>query len=453
LNNLAINDKYKSLWTTDKTLSIVTGGRGSGKTFSTIIFLIYLSFERGNNIFFTRWEMSNAEKSIIPSFLNILEVLGLTHHFKVTKNELINKKTGGIIRFAGLKASSTAASLDNLKGLDIFNIAVLDEAFQLQSADLFNALSLSIRRNDVQNRVIVLLNPGHTEHFIYKDYIEEPSDNINYIHTTFEHNKDNLPDDFFIEIEELRLKDYEKYRQVVLGEWGALNKNRFYRNFKPDEHITEYEYNPKLPLYISIDDNTIPYAHVLLGQVIGDTIYFFDEIAIFQANQQKVIREFNNRYRNHQGKLFFTADATSNKGSSLLEKGDSFNKIFYRAIECKNKENIVPRSNPSILDRSAWCNSILAGLEDVQIRVTKGCPRLIDDYEQLMPQMTGSDTGKKSKAIYNDTKNDCKYQKYGHASDNQDYMLFAIWKEEFLTYTRGEQSNPITININKPNRY
>ena len=54
---------------------IITGGRGSGKSFEVGRFATLLSFEKGHKILFTRQTMTSAHLSIIPEFQEKIELL------------------------------------------------------------------------------------------------------------------------------------------------------------------------------------------------------------------------------------------------------------------------------------------------------------------------------------------------------------------------------------------
>jgi len=401
--------------------------------------------------------MVSAHLSIIPQFVELLEIMGLENDFTINKTDITNKHTGNKIYFRGMKSGSGNQTA-NLKSLTGITCMVLEEAEELYDYEAFEKIDLSVRSKIYQNRVILLLNPGSKQHPVYHEWFEGDNanrDDTTYIHTTYFDNIENLSPSIIEKFERIKLLDYEKYERVCLGKFGSLDSKRYYRNYKTEEHISTWEYDPNLTLYVSVDKNAVPYCATQFAQIDTktNTIHFFDEIKLFMENMYSVIEEFNKRYKNHKGLVVYIGDATSNARSSMLEKDDNFNKIFFRNMECVNKNNSTPRSNPSILDRDNWANSILAGLEPMKIRMTNNCKGLIEDMELLLPQTTGSDIGKKSKAMFKDTKNNITYQQYGHFSDCFSYILNVVYREEFLTYTRGEQSNPITININKPNRY
>jgi len=115
---VAINPKYLVLDNPSRYF-IVTGGRGSGKSYSINMLLCMLMQEEGHVILFTRYTLRAASISIIPEFVEKIEILGWQDIFSITKDEIIHKRTGSKILFRGIKTSSgnQVANLKSLQGV------------------------------------------------------------------------------------------------------------------------------------------------------------------------------------------------------------------------------------------------------------------------------------------------------------------------------------------------
>jgi len=204
----------------DKRYAIVTGGRGSGKSFSVALLLLTLSFEQNQVILFTRYTMVSAHLSIIPQFIEVLELMGYSENeFIIKKDEIVNKATGSKIIFKGIKTSSgiQTAALKSLTGVSTW---VLDEAEELDDENIFDKIDLSVRVKNVQNRVILIMNPATKESWLYKRFFQLGHlDNTHYIHTTYLDNKDNLDESIIHEIERMKETNPKKYEHVILGGW------------------------------------------------------------------------------------------------------------------------------------------------------------------------------------------------------------------------------------------
>jgi len=99
-------EKHNNIWNLLGSKSryfVVTGGRGSGKSFEVGRFITLLSFEQGHKILFTRQTMTSAHLSIIPEFKEKIELLKLEDLFSISKSEIKNKNSNSEIFFKGLK--------------------------------------------------------------------------------------------------------------------------------------------------------------------------------------------------------------------------------------------------------------------------------------------------------------------------------------------------------------
>ena len=228
--SLELNSKYLPLFNNDNRYYIITGGRGSGKSYTINMFLLALTYEVGHTILFTRYTLTSAHVSIIPEFLEKIEQLENHNDFHITKDEIVNLRTGSKIIFKGIKTSSgtQTASLKSLAGVTCW---VLDEAEELVDEDIFDKIDLSIRAKNMQNRVILVLNPATKEHFIYQKFFEskgvEAGSNLTkgdttYIHTTYLDNIENLSQSFLDQVEDTKKRRPKKYKHAILGGW--LNK-------------------------------------------------------------------------------------------------------------------------------------------------------------------------------------------------------------------------------------
>jgi len=209
---------------------IVSGGRGSGKSFSVNALLVMLTYEQGHTILFTRYTLTSAYISIIPEFIDKLEQFGSISDFHITKDEILNKKTGSKIIFRGIKTSSGDQTA-NLKSLQGITTWVVDEAEELVDEQKFDTIDLSVRQQGKPNRIILILNPTTKEHFIYRRFFEDrgvqegsntTKENTTYIHTTYKDNIKNLSKSYIEQIEQMKIRRPEKYKQQMLGAW--LNK-------------------------------------------------------------------------------------------------------------------------------------------------------------------------------------------------------------------------------------
>lgn len=224
---ISLQKKYEVFRDSKSRYFIITGGRASGKSFNVSVLLLLLTFESDHVILFTRYTLTSASISIIPEFLEKLELLGFEDQFYITKDEIVNKNTGSRIIFKGIKTSSgdQTASLKSIQGVTTW---VLEEAEELVDEKKFDTIDFSIRSNKRENRIVLILNPTTKEHFIYKRFFEDKGvqegsnvtkQDTTYIHSTYQDNIKHLNQSFIDQVEVMKERRPEKYKHQIMGGW------------------------------------------------------------------------------------------------------------------------------------------------------------------------------------------------------------------------------------------
>lgn len=245
-------DIYRPLYENkDKFIILVTGGRGSGKSFNVAAFIARLTFEMTpeerlvHQILYTRYTMVSANISIIPEMMEKIELDGTSKYFHTTKTDVVNNMTGSRVMFRGIKTSSgnQTAKLKSIHGITTF---VCDEAEEWTSEMDFDKIMLSIRQKGIQNRIIIVMNPTDSNHFIYRKYIENSHKVVNvdgvpvqisthpnvlHIHTTYFDNIDNLSPQFIKEVQQIKRNDPEKYAHTVIGRWADVSEGAVFKKW------------------------------------------------------------------------------------------------------------------------------------------------------------------------------------------------------------------------------
>ena len=248
---ITLSPKYKPIFSNDTRFFLLTGGRGSSKSFAVGTFASLLSFEQGHKILFTRQTMTSAELSIIPEFQEKLDLMQVGSNFEIRKKEIVNLATGTEIIFRGIKTSSGDQTA-NLKSLQGVTTWILDEAEELTDENTFDKINFSIRQKGKQNRVILILNPSTKEHWIYRRFFEEAGvqpgfngvkGNTTYIHTSYLDNIDNLDKSFIDEAESIKIHNPAKYNHVLMGGWLDKAEGVIFTNWRIGDYVnTGYEY-------------------------------------------------------------------------------------------------------------------------------------------------------------------------------------------------------------------
>ena len=323
-----LNQKFKQLFT-DSRYFICTGGRGSSKSFSINTFILLLTYETGHVILFTRYTLVSAHISIIPEFIEKIELLGKEHEFLITKDEITNLVTGSKIIFKGIKTSSGQQTA-NLKSLAGVTTWVLDEAEELTDEDTFDKIDLSIRHKTKQNRVILILNPSTKEHFIYSRFFEQRGVNegsnltkgdATFIHTTYEDNITNLSESFINQIESIKRNNLQKFNHVILGGWLDKAEGVIYSNWKIGEYLQTdlscygqdfgFSIDPTTLIQVSIDNkHKIIYAKELLFKaglttsdifVLNSKLVALNGLIVADSAEPRLISELKSKGLNIKG--------------------------------------------------------------------------------------------------------------------------------------------------------
>ncbi|MCY6321081.1 PBSX family phage terminase large subunit [Phocaeicola vulgatus] len=316
----------------EKFIILITGGRGSGKSFNASTFIERLTFEMTpvekivHQILYTRYTMVSAGMSIIPEMMEKIDLDGTTKYFKTTKTDIVNKMTKSRIMFRGIKTSSgnQTAKLKSIQGITTF---VCDEAEEWTSEDEFDKIMLSIRKKGIQNRIIIIMNPCDSNHFIYKKYIEKTHKlveidgvqvqisthpNVLHIHTTYFDNLDNLSPEFLKEVEDIKVSNPEKYGHVVIGRWADVAEGAVFKKWGIVKEFPQeckkvgigqdfgFTNDPSAAVRCGIIDNRLYvdelfYETDMLSSAIANRLKPFSMKVFADSQDPRLIQEIKNR--------------------------------------------------------------------------------------------------------------------------------------------------------------
>ncbi|HRT83962.1 MAG TPA: hypothetical protein P5523_04925 [Bacteroidales bacterium] len=244
------------------------------------------------------------------------------------------------------------------------------------------------------------------------------------------HNVRNVGENYINNI--LQNNTEERGKALIFANPFTQTGGEFYSSFDRLRHVNRVNYDPKLPIHISFDQNSVPYNSAAIAQVIRNEEYwewrFIDEIALPNPRNstEEVCEEFMMRYPNHKSGLYYYGDASGHSRTTM-------NKDFrhhYEIIEFKLRRYLINDSdrslkqNPSVVLRRDFINKIFEDKLPIKITIDEGCNHLIAD---LMYCKQGLDGGK-DKHIVTDKETGDKYQKYGHLGDSMEYMGVELFK-------------------------
>ena len=204
---------------------IITGGRGSSKSYTGAVFLTNYTFYGTRKVLFCRYTLASAKDSIIPEFTEKLDALGYHGVFHIANNNAINPTTKNEILFRGIKTSSGNQTA-KLKSLNGITMLVVDEAEEFEKEDEFDTIDLSIRDDTEQNLVMLMMNKRDDKHWIIQRFFKERGipegfngiyEDTLYIHTTYLDNLDHLNQSFIDQAIKTKKRNPAKYTNIFLG--------------------------------------------------------------------------------------------------------------------------------------------------------------------------------------------------------------------------------------------
>jgi len=217
---------------------IITGGRGSAKSFVISVFSLIALVQHCWNVLYTRFTNVSIIDSIKPEVDDKIELLNYENYVNSTNTHI--ESNGNRIAFKGIKTGSKQQTA-NLKSLFGFNCFVVDEAEELPDYETYEKVFLSIRSKDKRNLTILILNPASVHHWIFRHFFSGMNidagsnlikDNVCYIHTSYlDVEREYLADNIVSYYQQLKEKDEKKYNQVVLGGWMEAVEGRVFTNW------------------------------------------------------------------------------------------------------------------------------------------------------------------------------------------------------------------------------
>lgn len=345
---------YYPLYTDkDHFIILITGGRASGKSFGMGAFIERLTFEFGkdeegnvkrHNVLYSRYTMTSANISVIPEFMEKIELDGTEKYFTTKKQDIVNNMTGSRIMFRGIKTSSgnQTAKLKSIHGITTF---VVDEAEEWTSEKEFETIMFSIRQKGIQNRIVIIMNPTDSNHFIYQKYIKDTHKlveydgvpvqisthpNVLHIHTSYLDNIDHLSEQFIKEAEAMKQNNPERYAHIFMGQWSDVAEGAVFKkwgivdNF-PDEckHVAlavdfGYSVDPTAIVRCGVIDNRLYidelcYQTGMLSGDIANVLKDYPRTFVYaDSADPRLIKEIGNK-----GILIYSVV----KGSGSIEAG------------------------------------------------------------------------------------------------------------------------------------
>lgn len=240
--DIVFSPKLQPLFRLRTRYCILIGGRGGGKSFALASATACATYDDSFNVLYLRYTMVSAELSIIPEFMDKLDMLQSRGDFVTRKHDVVNRGTGSRIFFRGAKTGSKSQTA-SLKSLHAVKMAVFDEAEEFTDEREFDTIDDSLREKDADIHVVLCLNQPDVGHWIYKRFYKElglPDDfagvrgDVTYIPITYLDNLQNLHPSFIAKANLMKQNNREKYDHVYGLAWERIKKGRIYTDWHRD---------------------------------------------------------------------------------------------------------------------------------------------------------------------------------------------------------------------------
>jgi len=345
-----MHKEYKSLYTTKKRYTLVTGGRASLKSSTIMDFATRLSYGKNQGVLICRYTMTSAEKSIIPEFEKQAKQNGSFNDFQKRGNKYTNKYTDSWIMFSGIKTSQGDQTA-NLKSIPDLSVLIIDEGEDFTDEETFDDIDDSIRGNEVPNRVIWVQNPSDHAHFIFKRWIENThykreiendyvqistNEDVEHIHTTYRlaERLGYLSQSFLRKVEQNKKKNFPRYVHKYLGKWvksieGILwNRNIINQSktkLKPNNLKTIVAIDPATTSNKTSDETGI----VVCGALDGKYYVIDDLSGKYTPNEWAIVA--HNAFKKYNCDMYV---AEKNQGGDMV-------KSVLRQVDQRNHIKLV----------------------------------------------------------------------------------------------------------------
>ncbi|NKL08282.1 terminase [Rhizobium leguminosarum bv. viciae] len=173
--------------------------------------------------------------------------------------------------------------------------------------------------------------------------------------------------------------DPRSFRQEFEASFETMS-GRVYYPFNRNEHVGDYPFNPKLPIYIGMDFNIDPMSSIIIQEQPDGEIWVVDEAVMYGSNVQETADELSRRYFRYFNQISIYPDPAGNnrnhdRGESSLDilREAGFKRIYFK------------RKHPAVQDRINAVNRLLYTAEgETRLRVNTTCRKFIDSLEQTI---------------------------------------------------------------------
>ena len=272
---------YDYLFDYSKRWHFYMGSAGSGKSFFITQKLILRAINEPIRILVCRRYATTIRQTCFSLFVSVLKQWKLLDYVNINQSDfrITFKHNGSEIIFTGLDEETKLLSLNDIGSIFI------EEAYEVPQ-EIVEQLNLRMRGKIENQQIYMAWNPISQDSWLYDFSVVNPPKNSIFIHSTY---KDNpfLTIDYIEALEELQVRNPQKWRIYGLGEWGINTDGLVFTNWRKVDHIDAQALAKEgLELRVGMDLGFID-PSTLLGSMwdkANNKIYVFD--CFYKSGQQ-----------------------------------------------------------------------------------------------------------------------------------------------------------------------
>lgn len=272
---------YDYLFDYSKRWNFYMGSAGSGKSFFITQKLILRAINEPIRILVCRRYATTIRQTCFSLFVSVLKQWKLLDYVNINQSDfrITFKHNGSEIIFTGLDEETKLLSLNDIGSIFI------EEAYEVPQ-EIVEQLNLRMRGKIKNQQIYMAWNPISQDSWLYDFSVVSPPKNSIFIHSTY---KDNpfLTIDYIEALEELQVRNPQKWRVYGLGEWGINTDGLVFTNWRKVDHIDAQALAKEgLELRVGMDLGFID-PSTLLGSMwdkANNRIYVFD--CFYKSGQQ-----------------------------------------------------------------------------------------------------------------------------------------------------------------------
>ena len=338
---------YATYWNYKGRYRVVKGGRGSKKSTTTALWIIYnmMKYPLANTLVIRR--VFNTHKDSTYTQLKwASNILKVSHLWKFSKSplEATYIPTGQKILFRGLDDPMSITSITVEHGHLCW--CWFEEAFQIMNEDDFNKVDMSIRGELPKGyfkQITLSFNPWSEKHWLKKRFFDTKDEDVLAITTNYTCNEFLGEDDKKL-FEKMKINNPRRYNIEGLGNWG-IAEGLVYNNFEElDFNVENIKKRPNVKSAFGLDFGYTNDPTAFIASLIDlDNM----EIFIFDEHYQK---------------------AMSNKdiANMIKYKGYSKERIVGDSSEPKSIDDIKRQGIYRLKGARKGKDSILNGIQYIQ---------------------------------------------------------------------------------------